>query len=160
MAKEKLPGTQAIRLLKQHRVDFTAHSYKYEDKGGTATSSRELGVDEHQVIKTLIMEDENSKPLIILMHGDCEVSQKQLAREIGCKQVTPCCHDKADRVTGYQTGGISPFGTRQKLPVYMEASIMELPRIYINGGKRGLLVEIYPEDLVRVLNPTRVSVAN
>jgi Cys-tRNA(Pro) deacylase len=159
MAKEKIPGTQAIRLLKQHRVDFISHNYKYEDKGGTATSSRELGVAEHLMVKTLIMEDENSQPLIILMHGDCEVSQKQLARKIGCKQVTPCTHDKADRLTGYQTGGISPFGTRQQLPTYMEQTIQDLPRLFINGGKRGFLVEIAPADLIRVLQPTPVSVA-
>jgi Cys-tRNA(Pro) deacylase len=159
MAKEKIPATQAIRLLKQHRVAFIPHSYKYEDKGGTATSSRELGVAEHQVIKTLIMEDESRQPLIILMHGDREVSQKQLAREIGCKQVTPCARDKADRVSGYQTGGISPFGTRQQLPIYMEQTILELPQLFINGGKRGLLVEIDPQVLIEVLQPTLVSVA-
>jgi Cys-tRNA(Pro) deacylase len=159
MTKEKIPGTQAIRVLKHHKVSFTPHSYKYEDKGGTATSSRELGVAEHLMIKTLIMENEKKEPLIILMHGDLEVSQKQLAREIGCKQITPCSPDKANRLSGYKTGGISPFGTRQKLPIYMEKSIKELPQLFINGGRRGFLVEISPQDLIRVLQPTIVSVA-
>jgi Cys-tRNA(Pro) deacylase len=160
MAKEKIPSTPAIRLLKQHKVTFTPRSYKYEDKGGTRTSARELGVPEHQVIKTLVMEDENGSPLIVLMHGDCEVSTKQLARQLAVKQVTPCPAQKADRLTGYQTGGISPFGTRQQLPIYLEETIAELPSICINGGRRGLLVELAPRDLLKVLNPTRVKVAN
>jgi len=159
MAKEKIPGTPAIRLLKQHKIDFIPRFYKYEDKGGTRVSARELEVDEHQVIKTLVMEDDNNNPLIILMHGDCEVSQKHLARQLQVKQVTPCSHDKADRLTGYQTGGISPFGTRQTIPVYMEESIAALERLFINGGKRGFLVEITPQDLIKVLQPQQVSVA-
>jgi len=159
MARDKVPGTPAIRLLKQHQVEFNPCFYKYEDKGGTRVSARELGVDEHQVIKTLIMENENKDALIILMHGDCEVSLKHLARQLEVKQITPCAHDKADRLTGYQTGGISPFGTKQALPVYMEESIASLEKIYINGGKRGLLVEITPDDLIKVLNPQKVSVA-
>ncbi len=159
MAKEKVPGTPAIRLLKQHKVNFIPRFYKYEDRGGTKTSARELGVDEHNVIKTLIMEDEQQQPLIVLMHGDCEVSLKHLARQLGVKQVSPCPPTKADRLTGYQTGGISPFGTKQKMPVYMEESIALLDHIFINGGKRGFLVEIDPTSLLAVLEPTRVSVA-
>ena len=159
MAKEKVPGTPAIRLLKQFKVKFVPRFYKYEDRGGTKTSARELGVDEHKVIKTLVMEDEQQQPLIVLMHGDCEVSLKHLARLLGVKQVSPCPPAKADRLTGYQTGGISPFGTRQKMPVYMEESIASLDHIFINGGKRGFLVEIDPTSLLAVLEPTRVSVA-
>ncbi len=159
MARDKVPGTPAIRLLKQHKVSFQPHFYKYEDKGGTRVSARELGVDEHQVIKTLVMEDDRKNALVILMHGDCEVSLKHLARQLNVKQVSPCAHDKADRLTGYQTGGISPFGTRQSLPVYMEESIANLDRLFINGGKRGFLVEMTPADLIRVLDPEKVSVA-
>ncbi len=159
MARDKVPGTPAIRLLKQHKVKFQPCFYKYEDKGGTRVSARELGVDEHQVIKTLVMENENKEALIILMHGDCEVSLKHLARQLEVKQISPCAHDKADRLTGYQTGGISPFGTKQALPVYMEETIATLDKIYINGGKRGLLVEITPDDLIQVLDPQKVSVA-
>lgn len=159
MAKLKIPMTQAIRVLKQHKVKFVPMPYKYEEKGGTKVSSRELGVDEFQVIKTLVMEDEQGKPLIVLMHGSCEVSLKHLARQLKVKQITPCAADKADRLTGYQTGGISPFGTKQQLPVYVEESILNLEKICINGGKRGLLVEIEPEALVKILAPTPVSVA-
>ncbi len=158
MAKEKIPTTAAIRLLKQHSVEFTPRPYKYENKGGTQTSARELNVAEHQVIKTLVMEDETGKALIILMHGDCEVSTKQLARQLNVKQVSPCPAQKADRLTGYQTGGISPFGTRQQLPTYLEQSIIELDKIYINGGRRGLLVEIAPRDLQSILKPRLVKV--
>jgi len=160
MAKGKIPATQAIRVLNQHRVAFVPRPYKYEDKGGTRVSARELQVDEHQVVKTLVMEDDQRQPLIVLMHGDKEVSLKQLARQLNVKQVTPCPAQKADRLTGYQTGGISPFGTRQTLPVYLEATIAALPVIYINGGRRGLLVEISPTDLVTILQPTLVEVAN
>ncbi len=159
MAKEKIPATQAIRVLKQHKVKFEPRSYKYEDKGGTKVSARELGVDEFNVIKTLVMENEKGEPLIVLMHGSCEVSLKHLARQLNVKQISPCTPEKADRLTGYQTGGISPFGTKQQLPVYVEESILALEFIYINGGKRGLLVEIAPQALVQILNPTSVSVA-
>ena len=159
MARDKVPGTPAIRLLKQNKVQFKPCFYKYEDKGGTRVSARELGVEEHQVIKTLVMENENKEALIVLMHGNCEVSLKHLARQLEVKQISPCAHDKADRLTGYQTGGISPFGTKQALPVYMEESIGSLDKIYINGGKRGLLVEITPDDLIKVLDPQKVSVA-
>ncbi len=159
MSREKVPGTNAIRFLKQHKVRFVPHSYAYEEKGGTKTSARELAVDEYAIIKTLVMEDDQQRPLIVLMHGSCEVSVKHLARQLKVKQITPCARDRADRVTGYQTGGISPFGTRQSLPIYMEATIANLEKIWINGGKRGLLVEISPADLVRTLQPTTVSVA-
>ncbi len=159
MAKEKVPMTQAIRVLKQHKVKFAPLPYKYEEKGGTKVSARELGVDEFQVIKTLVMEDDRGEALIVLMHGSCEVSLKHLARQLKVKQISPCPPEKADRLTGYQTGGISPFGTKQQLPVYIEESILKLDKICINGGRRGLLVEIEPQALVKILNPTLVSVA-
>jgi len=158
MAKEKIPSTGAIRLLKQHKIPFTPRPYRYEAKGGTKISARELQVDEHQVIKTLVMEDENQQALIILMHGDQEVSLKNLARQLDVKQISPCRPVKADRLTGYQTGGISPFGTRQAIPVYVEKGILELEQIYINGGKRGFLIEISPQDLLTVLTPHIVEV--
>lgn len=158
MAKEKIPSTGAIRLLKQHKVPFIPRPYRYEEKGGTKVSARELQVDEHQVIKTLVMEDEKQQALIVLMHGDKEVSLKQLARQLNVKQITPCPPVKADKLTGYQTGGISPFGTRQALPVYVEKTILDLKQIYINGGKRGFLVEIAPQDLSNVLKPQTVEV--
>lgn len=159
MSRIKVPATTAIRFLKQHKIKFEPHPYPYEDKGGTRASARALKVDEFSIIKTLVMEDDQQKPFIILMHGSCEVSLKHLARQLNVKQVTPCSIDKAERITGYQTGGISPFGTRQTLPVYMEASIAQLEKIWINGGKRGLLVELEPADLMRTLEPVKVSVA-
>ena len=159
MARDKVPATPAIRLLKQHKVKFIPRPYKYEDKGGTRTSARELQVDEHIVIKTLVMEDEQQRPLIVLMHGDCEVSLKHLARQLKVKKITPCTAAKADTLTGYQTGGISPFGTRQPLPIYMEETIGGLEKLIINGGRRGLLVELSPRDLTAILSPTLVSVA-
>ncbi|WP_321370515.1 Cys-tRNA(Pro) deacylase [uncultured Desulfuromusa sp.] len=159
MARDKVPATPAIRLLKQHKVKFTPRPYKYEDKGGTRTSARELEVDEHNVIKTLVMEDEQKRALIILMHGDCEVSLKHLARQLSVKKITPCNPDRAETLTGYQTGGISPFGTRQQLPIYMEETIASLEKLIINGGRRGLLVELVPRDLTTILKPTSVSVA-
>jgi Cys-tRNA(Pro) deacylase len=149
----------AIPVLRQHGVQFTEHTYTYEERGGTAVSSRELGVDEHIVIKTLVMEDENKQPLIVLMHGDREVSTKNLARQIGSKQVSPCAAEVAQRHTGYLVGGTSPFGTRKALPVYAERSIAALDRIYINGGRRGFLVSLAPSELIRVLHPTLVDVA-
>jgi Cys-tRNA(Pro) deacylase len=158
MAKEKAPVTAAIRALRAEKVPFSDHFYAYEDKGGTAVSSRELGVDEHAVIKTLIMEDENRTPLIVLMHGDVQVSTKELARVLGVKQVSPCTVEVAQKQSGYLVGGTSPFGTRHQMPVYMEGSIATLPMIYINGGKRGYLVGMSPLDLVRVLKPHLVSV--
>ncbi len=152
-----VPATPAIHFLKQHRVPFTEHSYRYEERGGTAASSRELGVDEHIVIKTLVMEDEQKRPLIVLMHGDREVSTKNLARQIGAKAVAPCAPDVAQKHTGYLVGGTSPFGTRKTMPVYLERSIADLDRIYINGGARGFLVSLSSLDLVRVLSPTLVD---
>ena len=159
MSRDKVPATPAIRLLKQHKVKFTPHLYKYEDRGGTRASARELQIDEHLIIKTLIMEDEQQQALIVLMHGDCEVSLKHLARQLKVKKITPCTTDKANNLTGYQTGGISPLGTRQLLPIYMEETIVHLEKLIINGGKRGLLVELSPKDLITILKPTVVSVA-
>ncbi len=159
MAKEKIPMTPAVRLLRSEKVAFTPHLYTYEEKGGTAVSARELGVAEHAVVKTLIMEDETSTPCIVLMHGDRQVSTKELARAMGAKKVNPCRPDAAMRHSGYQVGGTSPFGTRHDMLVYMEKSILDLPEIYINGGKRGFLVGIDPQDLVRLLHPTLVEVA-
>jgi Cys-tRNA(Pro) deacylase len=158
MAKDKTPVTPAVRLLRQEQVAFTAHPYAYEEKGGTATSARELGVDEHAVIKTLIMEDDGKNPLIVLMHGDCQVSTKELARVIGARSVTPCAPAVADKHSGYQVGCTSPFGTRKAMPVYLEETILELPKIYINGGKRGFLVGLDPQAVVRLLKPTMVKV--
>jgi Cys-tRNA(Pro) deacylase len=155
----KTPSTPAVRVLREHGVSFTEHPYRYEEKGGTAVSSRELGVDEHAVVKTLVMEDESGAPLVVLMHGDREVSTKALARQLGKKSVEICKPDAANRHSGYLVGGTSPFGTRKKLPVYVERSILDLERIYINGGSRGFLVGISPADLVRVLAPTPVDVA-
>ena len=158
MAKEKFPVTPAIRLLREKKAAFTEHLYAYEDKGGTAVSSRELGVDEHAVIKTLVMEDETARPLIVLMHGDCQVSTKELARQIDCKTVSPCAPATAVKHSGYQVGGTSPFATRKAMPVYLEETVAELPRIYINGGKRGFLIGLEPRELIRVLQPTLVKV--
>jgi len=159
MAKEKTPVTPAIRLLRQHRVAFTPHLYNYEERGGTAVSARELGVPEHAVIKTLIMEDDRGDPLIVLMHGDCEVSTKQLARVIGARAVQPCRPEVADRHSGYQVGGTSPFATRKAMPVYLERSITELERVYLNGGKRGFLVGLAPQQVIDLLKPTLIEVA-
>lgn len=158
MAKDKTPVTPAIRFLKQQNVDFTPHLYNYEDRGGTAVSARELGVDEHQVIKTLVMEDDNKKPLIVLMHGDQEVSTKELARKVGVKAITPCNPEIAFKHTGYQVGGTSPFATRKTLPVYMETTISVLPRIYLNGGKRGFLVAMTPQSVIELLKPELVEI--
>jgi Cys-tRNA(Pro) deacylase len=150
-------ATPAIHFLRQHQVPFTEHEYRYEERGGTAASSRELGVDEHSVIKTLVMEDERKQPLIVLMHGDREVSTKNLARQADRKTVNPCAPDVAQRHTGYLVGGTSPFGTRKEMPVYLERSIAGLDRIYINGGRRGFLVSLAPTELIRVLSPTLVD---
>ena len=159
MAKEKAPVTPAVRVLREAKVAFTDHLYAYEEKGGTAASSRELGVDEHSVVKTLIMEDDRKNPLIVLMHGDRQVSTKELARVIGARSITPCSPDVAQKYTGYLVGGTSPFGVRKQMPVYLEASILDLPKIYLNGGKRGYLVGLTPQDLVKVLQPVLVTVA-
>jgi len=152
-------ATPAVHFLRKHGVAFTEHPYRYEEHGGTRVSSRELGVDEHAVVKTLVMEDEAKRPLIVLMHGDREVSTKQLARQIGRKTIEPCDPAVAQRHTGYAVGGTSPFGTRKPLPVFVERTILELERLYINGGRRGLLVGVAPEDLTRVLGATPVEVA-
>lgn len=158
MTKEKTPATPAIRVLRENRVEFVECPYRYEDKGGTAVSARELGVDEHSVIKTLIMEDDEKMPLVVLMHGDREVSTKELARVLGAKRVSPSTPDAAHKHTGYMVGGISPFGTRKRMPVYLEETILGLPRIYINGGRRGFLVGLDPHELARVLKPSLVRV--
>jgi Cys-tRNA(Pro) deacylase len=159
MTKEKMPVTAAIRVLRAAGAAYTEHPYDYEEKGGTAVSARELGVDEHSVVKTLVLEDDRKKPLIVLMHGNREVSTKELARAIGAKSVAPCSPEAAHRHSGYVVGGISPFGTRHTMPVYMEATILDLPKIYINGGRRGFLVGLSPSELVRILSPTIVRVA-
>jgi Cys-tRNA(Pro) deacylase len=146
-------------VLREKKVDFAPHLYNYEERGGSRHSAESLGVDEHAVVKTLVMETDARKPLIVLMHGDREVSTKQLAREIGAKSVTPCKPEIAQKHTGYLIGGTSPFGTRAMMPVYVERTIFELPRIYINGGKRGFLIEIEPKVLRELLPVEEVSVA-
>jgi Cys-tRNA(Pro) deacylase len=151
--------TLAVRQLLAEKVPFTPHLYTYEEKGGTAVSARELKVDEHSVIKTLIMEDDQKRPLIMLMHGDRQVSTKELARHLKVKTIAPCKPEVADRHSGYQVGGTSPFGTKRRMPVYFEASILQLDRVYINGGKRGFLLGMNPHDIVRVLQAEGVQVA-
>jgi Cys-tRNA(Pro) deacylase len=146
-----------VRALRAAKVAFTDHLYAYEDHGGTALSARELGVDEHCVVKTIIMEDDRKKPLIVLMHGDLEVSGKQLARLIGARSITACTPEAANKHTGYLVGGTSPFGTRSTMPIYMEETILALTRIYINGGKRGYLVGLDPRDAARMLQPVLVQ---
>jgi Cys-tRNA(Pro) deacylase len=151
--------TQATVFLKANKVAYTVHEYEYVEHGGTEVSAQSLGVTEREVVKTLVMQDEDAKPLIVLMHGDRKVSTKNLARQAGAKRVEPCKPDVAQRHSGYQVGGTSPFGTRKKLPVYMERSILELPQIFINGGRRGFLVRISPQDILRTLQPHLVDVA-
>ena len=157
--KDRHPVTAAVRVLREHGVAFTHHPYAYEERGGTEASARELGVPEHAVIKTLVMEDDAKRPFIVLMHGDREVSTKNLARFLGVKSVAPCAPAVADRHSGYQVGGTSPFGTRRAMPVYAERSIADLPYVYVNGGRRGYLVGMAPADLVRVLTPVLVDAA-
>jgi len=157
--KEHISETPATQFLRKHQVAFSEHPYAYQEKGGTAVSAHALGVLEHSVIKTLVMQDEAARPLIVLMHGDCTVSTKNLARAIGCKLVEPCKVEVAQRHSGYQVGGTSPFATRKALPVYVEASILALPQIYINGGRRGYLVGIDPALLPALLEATSVSCA-
>ena len=159
MKKDHAPETPATRFLRQHHIAHSHHLYEYEEHGGTKVSARELNVDEHSVIKTLIFEDEHTKPLIVLMHGDCKVSLKELARQIGCKKVEPCKPEVANRHTGFLVGGTSPFGTKKAMPIYMEKTIQDLALIYINGGKRGFLVGVHPHDLLKVLRPKLVEVA-
>lgn len=156
---EDFPITQAIRALRDAGVAFSPHLYDYVEHGGTAHSASELAVDEHSVIKTIVLEDERKQPLICLQHGDREVSTKNLARARGCKTIAPCSPETAHRHTGYLTGGTSPFGLRKVIPIYMERSITDLPHIYINGGKRGFLVGIASADAIRVLRPTLVDAA-
>jgi len=154
-----IPATPAIHFLRKHGVTFSEHPYRYEERGGTRVSARELGVDEHAVVKTLVMQDEAGTPMLVLMHGDCEVSTKRLARHLGRKTVQPCDAAVAQRHTGYMVGGTSPFGTRKALAVYLEQSILDLPRVYVNGGRRGLLVGIGPSEITRTLGATPVNVA-
>jgi Cys-tRNA(Pro) deacylase len=159
LTKEKFPVTTAVRFLKENGVEFVERPYQYEERGGTRTSAQALGVDERLVIKTLVMEDDQKRPLIILMHGDREVSTKTLARVIGAKSIHPCTPEIALKHTGYMVGGISPFGTKKPLPIYLEETILNLPKIFINAGRRGLLAEMSPLDLVKVLKPIPVRVA-
>jgi len=151
--------TPATVFLKANGVAYTEHEYEYVERGGTEVSAYSLGVPEHQVVKTLVMEDESGKPLIVLMHGDRKVSTKNLARQAGRKRIEPCKPDVAQRHSGYQVGGTSPFGTKKRLPVFLERSVLELPWIYINGGRRGFLVRIKPDDLTRTLSAQLVEVA-
>jgi Cys-tRNA(Pro) deacylase len=159
MDKTDYPVTPAIRLLREKKVAFEPHLYAYKEHGGTRHSAEELGVDEHAVIKTLVMEKDGREPLLVLMHGDREVSTKELARHLGAKAVTPCDPATAHKHTGYMVGGTSPFGTRKAMAVYAERSIFDLPKIYINGGKRGFLVSIAPADLRAALKVEEVEVA-
>ena len=151
--------TPATQWLKANKVVFTEHPYDYVEHGGTEESARQLGLDEHLVVKTLVMQDQDAKPLIVLMHGDCKVSTKNLARQIGAKSVEPCKPEVANRHSGYLVGGTSPFGTRKDMPVYVEQSILELPRIAINGGRRGFLVQLDPQVCVQVLGAKPVNCA-
>ena len=157
--KEHPPETPATTFLRKHNVTFTEHLYSYVEHGGTAESAKQLGVDEHAVVKTLVMQDQDAKPLLILMHGDRQVSLKNFARQIGAKKVEPCKPEVAERHTGYQVGGTSPFGTRKSLPVFVERSILSLPAIYINGGHRGFLVQISPHVLTDLLHAQPVDSA-
>jgi Cys-tRNA(Pro) deacylase len=159
VSKDKTPMTPAVRILQQAAVAFSEHPYEYVERGGTAAFARQFGVDEHLVIKTLVMEDDAKRPFVVLMHGDREVSTKEMARTLGVKSVRPCSPEDAQRHSGYMVGGTSPFGLRKKMPVYVEESILSLPKIYINGGKRGFLVGLDPRDLARVLDPVPARVA-
>ena len=154
-----MADTQATVFLKANGVSYSEHEYEYIEHGGTEVSARSLGVSEHEVVKTLVMLDEAAKPLIVLMHGDRKVSTKNLARQADRKRVEPCKPEVAQRHTAYQVGGTSPFGTKKPMPIYMERSILELPKIYINGGRRGFLVGIAPSEIVRTLAPQLVTVA-
>jgi Cys-tRNA(Pro) deacylase len=159
MSETDYPVTPAVRFLREKGVQFVAHLYRYEEHGGTHQFAAEFKVSEHHVIKTLVFETDRKRPLLMLMHGDREVSTKQMARIIGVKQVTPCDPRDAQRYTGYQFGGTSPFGTRHQLPVYAEKTIFDLPKIYINGGKRGFIIEIRPSDLRCSLKIVEVEAA-
>jgi Cys-tRNA(Pro) deacylase len=155
----KTPSTPATRLLREKGVPYTEHPYRYEERGGTKVSARELGVDEHAVVKTLVMEDEAGAPLIVLMHGDREVSLKGLARQLGKKTIEPCKPEVAQRHSGYMVGGTSPLGTRKAMPVYLERTLLDLPLVYVNGGSRGFLVGVDPRALARLVGATPVDVA-
>ena len=157
--KEKFPATPATRWLQAQGVAFSGHLYPYKERGGTTHSARCLNVAEHQIIKTLVMENEHRQPLIVLMHGDCQVSTKELARLLGVKTIAPCDPVVASKHSGYLVGGTSPFGVRKAMPVYLEASILDLPLIYLNGGKRGFLISLLPAEVQRLLQPTRINVA-
>lgn len=159
MAKEKFPATPAIRVLKDSGISFSLHPYDYEEKGGTRRAARELQVNEHHVIKTLVMEDEHRTPVVVLMHGDRQVSTKELARQLSVKTIRPCNPEVAHRHTGYLVGGTSPLGLKKQLKIYFEASISDLPYLYINAGRKGLLARLSPNDLVKVLDASPVSVA-
>lgn len=161
MSKSKhVSETPATQFLRRHQVAFGEHPYEYVEHGGTEESARQLGVDEHRVVKTLVMEDEHARPLIVLMHGDRTVSTKNLARQTGAKRIEPCKPEVANRHSGFLVGGTSPFGTKKAMPVYVEASILELDRIYLNGGRRGYLVSLAPEVLTRLLHATPVQCAS
>ena len=157
--KEHISETPATQMLRKQQVAFDEHPYPYEEHGGTSVSARELNVPEHAVIKTLVMQDEAARPMIVLMHGDCKVSTKNLARAIGCKSVEPCKPEVAQRHSGYMIGGTSPFGTRKVMPVYVEQTILDLERIYINGGRRGFLVSLAPQVLLDLLAAKAVQCA-
>ncbi len=152
-------STPATEFLASHGVAYTEHHYEYVEHGGTSVSSSALGVPEHDVVKTLVMETDKGDPLVVLMHGDRKVATKELARVAGAKRVFPCRPEVAQRHSGYLVGGTSPFGTRRRMPVYLERSVLELPRIYINGGRRGYLLGMDPQVLTRVLSPVLVDVA-
>lgn len=159
MSHARLPKTMATRALDNAKASYTGHVFEYVERGGTRHSSQVLGVDEHHVIKTLLFEDEHKQPLVVLMHGDCKVSTKELARQLNTKTIQPCEPTTAERHTGYQVGGTSPFGLKKAMPIYVESSILELPLIYINGGKRGFLVTLAPSELTRILGAKPVTVA-
>jgi Cys-tRNA(Pro) deacylase len=159
MSKDKTPMTPAVRELREAGVEFSDHPYTYIERGGTAAFARDVGVDEHIVVKTLVLADDAKRPFVVLMHGDREVSTKEMARILGVKSVHPCAPETAERHSGYLVGGTSPFGLRKRMPVYVEETILELPRIYINGGKRGFIIGLDPKALVDILHPTPVRVA-
>jgi len=154
-----MADTPATLFLRARKVAYTEHEYEYVERGGTEVSASALGVPEHHVVKTLVMQDEDAKPLIVLMHGDKKVSTKNLARQAGRKRIEPCKPEVAQRQSGYQVGGTSPFGTKKTMPIFLERSILELPKVYINGGKRGFLVCLSAQDIAKALNPQLVDVA-
>lgn len=157
--QKHISETPATQLLRKSGVIFTEHPYDYEERGGSAVSARQLGIDEHCVVKTLVMQNDARQPLIVLMHGDCTVSTKNLARQIASKSITPCSSDMAQRHSGYQVGGTSPFATKKMMPIYVEKSVLDLPKIYINGGRRGYLIGIQPHILTEILHAVPVHCA-